>query len=303
MFTLGTLCSAPVALANWIGAARREETPSASILLYHGTPRRDAAALERQLRWLKRRFSIVPLRSIVAAAGNGGALSRKVALTFDDGLRSNVEVAYPILHKLAIPATFFVCPGLVDRASWLWTHEARSRLARLDAGARRELAAELGAPEEIEAFVEWMKKLDLAARRRVEARLRDATPRFAPTDAERDDFDLAGWEALRRLDPAIVTIGSHTLTHPILPGTPPADVESEVRDSRRLLERGLQRPVEFFAYPNGDHDAGAEVAVRKHYRAAVTVAHGWVRRGADAHRLPRLSAPRGVLRLARKIYP
>src|SRR5687768_11700844 len=64
MLTLGTLCSAPVALANWIGAARREETPSASILLYHGTPRREAAALERQLRWLKRRFSIVPLRSI-----------------------------------------------------------------------------------------------------------------------------------------------------------------------------------------------------------------------------------------------
>jgi peptidoglycan/xylan/chitin deacetylase (PgdA/CDA1 family) len=303
MFSLGTLRSAPVALANWIGAARREDAPSASILLYHGTPRRDAAALERQLRWLKRRFSIVPLRSIVAAATNGGMLSRKVALTFDDGLRSNVDVAYPILHKLAIPATFFICPGLVDRASWLWTHEARSRLARLDAGARRELAAEWRAPEEIDAFVEWMKRLDLAARRRVEARLREATPSFAPSAAERDDFDLAGWEALRRLDPAIVTIGSHTLTHPILPGTPPADLEAEVRDSRRLLERGLQRPVEFFAYPNGDHDAGAEVAVRKHYRAAVTVAHGWVRRGADAHRLPRLSAPRGVLRLARKIYP
>ena len=303
MLTLGTLCSAPVALANWIGAARREETPSASILLYHGTPRREAAALERQLRWLKRRFSIVPLRSIVAAAANGGALSRKVALTFDDGLRSNVDVAYPILHKLAIPATFFICPGLVDRASWLWTHEARSRLARLDVAARGELAAEWRAPQEIEAFVEWMKRLDLAARRRVEARLREATPRFAPTAAEREAFDLAGWEALRRLDPAIVTIGSHTLTHPILPGTPPADVETEVRDSRRLLERGLQRPVEFFAYPNGDHDAGAEVAARKHYRAAVTGARGWVRRGADAHRLPRLSAPRGVLRLARRIYP
>jgi peptidoglycan/xylan/chitin deacetylase (PgdA/CDA1 family) len=303
MLTLGTLCSAPVALANWIGAARREETPSASILLYHGTPRREAAALERQLRWLKRRFSIVPLRSIVAAAANGGALSRKVALTFDDGLRSNVDVAYPILHKLAIPATFFICPGLVDRASWLWTHEARSRLARLDVAARGELAAEGRAPQEIEAFVEWMKRLDLAARRRVEARLREATPRFAPTAAEREDFDLANWEALRRLDPAIVTIGSHTLTHPILPGTPPADLEAEVRDSRRLLERGLQRPVEFFAYPNGDHDAGAEAAVRKHYRAAVTVAHGWVRRGADAHRLPRLSAPRSVLRLARRIYP
>ena len=245
----------------------------------------------------------MPLRSIVAAAANGGTLSRKVALTFDDGLRSNVDVAYPILHKLAIPATFFICPGLVDRASWLWTHEARSRLARLDVAARRELAAEWRAPEQIEAFVEWMKTLDLAARRRVDARLREATPRFAPTAAEREDFDLAGWEALRRLDPAVVTIGSHTLTHPILPGTPPADLEAEVRDSRRLLERGLQRPVEFFAYPNGNHDAGAQLSVRKHYRAAVTVAHGWVRRGADAHCLPRLSAPRGVLRLARRIYP
>ena len=137
----------------------------------------------------------MPLRSIVAAAANGGTLSRKVALTFDDGLRSNVDVAYPILHKLAIPATFFICPGLVDRASWLWTHEARSRLARLDAAARRELAAEWRAPEEIEAFVEWMKRLELAARRRVEARLREATPGFAPSAAEREDFDLAGWRS------------------------------------------------------------------------------------------------------------
>jgi peptidoglycan/xylan/chitin deacetylase (PgdA/CDA1 family) len=303
MLNLGTLRSAPIALANWIGIARRDDRPSACILLFHGTPRREAAALERQLRWLKRRFSIVPLRSIVASAANGGVLERKVALTFDDGLLSNVEVAYPILHKLAIPATFFVCPGLVDRASWLWTHEARRRLGRLDAAARREFAAEWQAPSEIDPFVEWMKTLDLAARRRVEARLREATPRFVPTPAEREEFDLAGWEALRRVDPAVVTIGSHTLTHPILPGTPPADVETEVRDSRKLLERGLQRPIEFFAYPNGDHDAAAEAAVRKHYRAAVTVAHGWVRRGADAHRLPRLSAPRGVLRLARRIYP
>jgi peptidoglycan/xylan/chitin deacetylase (PgdA/CDA1 family) len=302
MLTASALRAAPIAFANWIGVAGRDAQPSARILLYHGTPRDEAAALERQLRWLKRRFRIVPLRSIVAAAQHGGAVDGRVALTFDDGLRSNVTVAYPILHRLALPATFFICPGLVDRASWLWTHETRRRLARLEAAARRELAAEWNAPPEVERFVEWMKTLELDARRRIEARLRDATPGFAPTPGEREAFDLADWQELRCLDPAIVSIGSHTLTHPILPGAPAAEIETEVRESRRQLERQLERPVEFFAYPNGYHDAATEACVRKHYRAAVTASLGWVRRGADAHRLPRLAAPRGVLRLARRIY-
>ena len=301
MPVLRSLRAVPHALASWAGIAGRDEPPVARILLFHGTLQRDAAALERELRWLKRRFQIVPLRSIVAAAANGGTLGSKVALTFDDGLRSNVEVAYPLLHRLAIPATFFVCPGLVDRAKWLWTHEMRRRLSRLSLEARRELAQEWHASAGIEEFVAWMKTLDNASRRRVEARVREATPDFAPTAAEREESDLADWQQLRRLDAGIVTIGSHTLTHPILPGTPAAELEEEVRDSRRQLERALERPVDAFAYPNGDLDPEAEACVRRHYRAAVLDSGGWVRRGADAHRLPRLAAPTGVLRLARRI--
>jgi len=292
----------PRALANWAGITGRDERPVSRILLFHGTPRREAAALERELRWLKRRFNIVPLRSIANAAANGGLLGDKVALTFDDGLRSNVEIAYPLLHRLAIPATFFVCPGLVDRAKWLWTHESRRRLSRLSVSARHELAQEWHAPAGIEEFVAWMKTLDSAARQRVEARLREATPDFTPTAAEREEFDLADWKALRGLDPALVTIGSHTLTHPILPGTSATELEAEVRDSRRQLESGLQRPVDTFAYPNGDVDAAAEACVRRYYRSALKASGGWVRRGADPQRLPRLPAPPSVLRLARRIY-
>jgi len=303
MLKLGSLRSAPIALGNWLGITGGDDKPSARILLFHGTPRREAGALERQLRWLKRRFQIVPLRSLVAAAADGEAtLGRKLALTFDDGLRNNVTVAYPILHRLALPATFFICPGLIDRASWLWNHEARQRLRRLDAAARRELAAEWGAPHEVEPFIDWMKTLNLATRKRVEARLREATPRFAPTLAERELFDVASWGEMRSLDPAVVAIGSHTVTHAILPAATPGELEAEVRDSRRQLEHGLQRPVELFAYPNGDFNTSVEACVRKHYRAAVTAAQGWVRRGANAHQLPRLAAPPSVLRLARRIF-
>ena len=301
MLTLRTLRAVPRALADWAGLSGRDERPIARILLFHATLRRDAASLERELRWLKRRYRIVPLRSIIAAASNGGSLDSKVALTFDDGLRSNVEVAYPLLHRLALPATFFVCPGLVDRGQWLWTHETRRRLSRLSVAARKELALEWQAPAESEEFVSWMETVDTPERKRVEARLREATPNFSPTPQERDRFDLADWKALRGLDPAVVTIGSHTLTHPILPKTTGEELEREVRDSRRRLESGLQRPVDIFAYPNGDVNPEADARVRKHYRAALRADGGWVRRGADALRLPRRPAPSGVLRLARRM--
>src|SRR6058998_1097916 len=102
--------------------------------MYHGTPQRVARDLERQLRYVARRRDVVPLAELAADPERPGKRGRKrAALTFDDGLRSNVTVAYPILEKLGLPATFFVCPGLIGRGEWLWNHEARQRLLGLSA--------------------------------------------------------------------------------------------------------------------------------------------------------------------------
>src|SRR3954466_13565932 len=111
--------------------------------MYHGTPRGDAAALARQLRLVSLAFPVVPLEEL--ASGQKAARPR-VALTFDDGLRNNVEVAYPILRDLGLTATFFVCPGLIDGGEWLWNHEARERLRTLEIDALKQLAAHVGAP-------------------------------------------------------------------------------------------------------------------------------------------------------------
>ena len=270
------------------------------ILMYHGTPRADAAALERQLRVLALVFPIVPLEDIASSRHKNGRA--RVALTFDDGLRSNVEVAYPILRKLGLSATFFVCPGLIERDAWLWNHEARERLRTLAPSALAELAEYVGAPNELEPFVEWMKTLHLAARERVEEAIRAATPQFKPTDAQRAEFDLAGWRELRAIDPRTVTIGSHTMTHPILTSLSTAETEKEVRDSRVALEKALERPVTLFCYPNGNVGEAALTSARRYYRSAVTVEPGTVRRSADPHLLPRFAAyARGSRRLARRM--
>ncbi len=284
-----------VALARLLGLAVRRDASGARILMFHGTPLRKAKMLERQLSYLARNFDIVALESLVRSPQG-----RKLALTFDDGLRSNVSVIYPILKKLGIPATFFVCPGLIERRRWLWNHEARQRLLSLDSEPLAELAAQVGAPAGVEPFVEWMKTLNLHVRVRVEKGLREATPGFAPSPEEREEFDLADWSELRRLDPRVVTIGSHGMTHAILTAIEPHQAQAEIRDSRRMIEKRLARPAEVFCYPNGNVDSVALECARKYYRAAVTVVQGAVAPGCDPFMLPRGGAPSGLLRLAAK---
>lgn len=299
MPSMRNVLRAPVAAAYWLGAGQGLTAGNGEdvIFLCHGTPRRLAARLERQLRYLRRAFDIVPLARFAASlrAPRTRGRRRQAVVTFDDGLRTNVEVAYPLLHALGIPATFFVCPGLIEERRWLWTHESRRRLEFAAPHLREALAAELGAPAEIEAFVEWMKEIEFPQRKRVEARLAKATAAFVPSELDREAFDLAGWDELRTLDPAIVTVGSHSLTHPVLPSMSPAEIEAELRDSRRLIEAKLGRAAEFFSYPNGDVDELTLRGVRRHYRAAVCYES---EAPHDPHLMPSVHLPRGVLDLA-----
>jgi peptidoglycan/xylan/chitin deacetylase (PgdA/CDA1 family) len=239
------------------------------ILMYHGTLRRESALLAGQLRALSWFFEVVPLAAL-ASPRRG---RRRAALTFDDGLRSNVAVAYPILRALGLTATFFVCPGLIEQGRWLWNHEARERLRSLPGAAIARLAAAVGAP---------------AA--------------FAPSAVQREQFDLAGWDELKALDPRVVSIGSHSATHPILTSLSADEIDAEVALSRASLEAELGRPVSDFCYPNGNFDARALETARRHYERAVAVDGGSLRADADVHRLPRLAAhPEYSLRLARAL--
>jgi peptidoglycan/xylan/chitin deacetylase (PgdA/CDA1 family) len=271
--------------------------------MYHGTPRRDARALERQLRLVRLAFPVVALEKLASGSNAGGDGRARVALTFDDGLRNNVDVAYPILRKLGLTATFFVCPGLIEAGSWLWNHEARERLRSLDAHGLVELTARIGAPiDGVEPVIEWMKTLKIAERRRVEQVIRDSTPDFKPSAAQREEFDLASWKELRELDPKTVTIGSHTMSHPILTSLDDAETEAETRDSRFALEQRLDREVSIFCYPNGDLNDAVLASARRYYRSAVTTERGRLQGEVDPYRLPRYSAlPQRSRRLARRM--
>ena len=270
--------------------ARRQDC--ARILMYHGAKADEAAALRAQLRFLARNFNVVSLATMVdrlAGANNGG--SNDLVLTFDDGLRNNLTIVYPILRELKLPATFFVCPALIESGQWLWNHEMRCRLRTLEHQALTNLRITLLAPDpSAEGIVEWMKKLSPAQLLRTEEIIRGATPDFHPTPAQREAYDIMDWNGLIALDPGLITVGSHTLTHPILTTLTAEETEFELQESRRCLEQKLRRKVDFFCYPNGAYDRRAYRSAQKNYRAAVTTETGALnsKDELDLYRLPRI---------------
>ncbi|MGZ4878007.1 MAG: polysaccharide deacetylase family protein [Candidatus Angelobacter sp.] len=276
------------------------------ILMYHGVAPEGAQALAAQLRYLVRHFKVVSLGTMLDRLTNGSfPLAHEIVLTFDDGLRNNLTVVYPILSELQLPATFFVCPALVESGAWLWNHEMRCRLQTLAAPELAELRMKLLAPgTSVDGIVEWMKTLQLLQRRKAEATIRQATPGFRPTASQQAAFDMMDWDDLLSLDRDLITVGSHTMSHPILTTLSAQEIELELLESRRSLEQRLQRTVDFFCYPNGSYDKRAYQAVQKTYRAAVTTESGIVdgREGLDLHRLPRIPSAESTALTAWRLH-
>jgi peptidoglycan/xylan/chitin deacetylase (PgdA/CDA1 family) len=123
----------------------------ALVLAYHGLGRYprdldphnlmvDPRCFREQIATLKRRgYRFVPLVEFATHLDDGVPPDRTCALTFDDGTIDNLEVLGPLLAELDVPATVFVCPGLLGTSHFSMPVAAGVRL--MDAGELRELAS------------------------------------------------------------------------------------------------------------------------------------------------------------------
>lgn len=259
--------------------------------MYHiiGDGEVSARQFEWQVKVLREQFEPVTLAKLVDRIQVGSVTGRETVITFDDGVRNHFTVAWPLLRAHRVPATFFVCPGLTESGHWLWRTELRMRLRLLTEAERAQAARDAGCPvHAVEPIMEWTKRLAMDDRLVFQRAIEKRTRGFSASREDTDRHAPLTWEQLRQMDENIITIGSHTSTHPMLPTLDAASLEQEIAGSRRLLEQHLDRRVDLFSYPNGANNTTVVDLVRRHYRAAVTTEKSFAAANSDLALLPRI---------------
>lgn len=249
----------------------------------------------RMIEEIQRSNRIVPLEQATAASANGGGL--KFVMTFDDGYRDNYEQALPIMKRYRVPAMVYISVDHVEGRRSFWyetlisaisgTAEQRLDLSALDLGSfdLEDQAAKVHAITELN---QALKRYDTDTREHLVKQVAEMLGRADQASGS----SMLTWDMVREMADQDVSIGSHTMSHPILSRESRERVRLELRDSKTRLETVLQRAVDAFAYPNGRsedfNDMVVEEAKEAGYSSAVTTMPGINTAATDSFMLKRI---------------
>lgn len=258
-----------------------------------------AAQFDAICGWLREGFNVLPLDEAVNRLRAHSLPPRALAITFDDGYADNHEVAWPILRRHGLSATFFIATGFLDGG--------RMFNDSVIEAVRRTAATQLDVRALALKDLDVLPVHDLQARRQTIACLLDAV-KYEPQPlrdelvgalAERAGVPLPS-DLMMRSDQVLalhrggMQIGAHTRSHPILAKVEDLALRDEIFGGKSDLEALTGSPVTLFAYPNGkpfsDYLANSVSAVREAgFEAAVSTAWGVARPEDDPLQLPRFT--------------
>jgi peptidoglycan/xylan/chitin deacetylase (PgdA/CDA1 family) len=280
-----------------------------TILMYHTIGRDDEgfdawtvvrrADFLRQIEWLRRHYEVVPLDDALQAAPAG--TRPRAVITFDDGEAGLHEHLLPLLEREALPVTVYIATGQIASGRPYWFDRAMNaaQLAspvplRLDGLPAVTLGAAQGEQgwRDISVVLEALKRLDPQSREQATDALEQAL-----AAAPRRRFTALAPMTLGQLQALSaspwVTIGAHTHCHSLLDQLPLDAALQTIEHSRRLLREWTGRPIDHFAFPNGNHNAALVRAVEGlGLRSAMATGKGLWRPGEGRFAIQRVPVGR-----------
>jgi peptidoglycan/xylan/chitin deacetylase (PgdA/CDA1 family) len=250
------------------------------IPLFNGLP---PEIFERQMRFLRRRYKVISLDEMCDEMERSTRAGNFVAVTFDDGYRDLYVHALPSLKKHRIPATIFLPAHCIESGQVPWYDKIFLAL-KVFSGSELELSLDRPRRFRLDSY-----KARIEAAAEINGHLRTIT------DIARQEFcrifekqivlpseELADrmltWNQVRAMSSEGVRFGSHTMTHPAVSQLTEGQLDTEIGQSKALLEERIGKPIKHFAFPFGKTaDCGTlagNVLLRYGYRSAATTLEG-----------------------------
>lgn len=214
------------------------------VLNFHNE--QNSSLIESILLALKARYRIISLEELESLLEQKGELEDICHISFDDGERSFYEVIYPLLKKHQVPVSLFLSPQIISTGRNFWFQEMKY----YDSVTLKKIIAEKQQVPvvSLEKFTctEICKSLSFAEINEIMEAYKKETG-----CEEKKSMNMSP-EEVREVDRSgLVTIGAHTVNHPVLKNESNVGCQSEMKQSIAGLEQMLGHSIKYFAYPNG----------------------------------------------------
>lgn len=247
---------------------------------------------EELLNLLHREFHVVSLTQMLGQPEESNGRQR-VAITFDDGWSDTYSHAYPLLVRYGLPATVFLCPGLMsagqvlpeERFVRIWRWCARHQHSQLLLRDLRKWGLNGGESLVRQTWSGLLKQLALNAKLLMLSHLENTY-----SVPERKGRQFLTWDEVNIMRRNNISFGSHTLHHSTLTAEQYPCLGEELKKSRDILEFRLQEEIRYLAYPNGAYDKRViEAARQAGYSHCFTTEQGGFKRKANRFAIPRIN--------------
>jgi peptidoglycan/xylan/chitin deacetylase (PgdA/CDA1 family) len=224
---------------------------------------------------LKKHYTILPLSDLLIK--DTSTLKNACFITIDDGYLDYLEFAYPILKRHNVPSTVFVLPSDLATLGRVWTSSIIYLVKHYPLDEVRQFLRENGqnmdfGPHELDFAVHHKISMQLCKLTQAERwpMIKALHDKFV-ADGRNPDRELIGFDELKKLDPSLVSIESHSLTHPSFGNENSEEfIEYEMQHSKELIEKNIGRKVRAFAFPFSKHNPLSMDIVKRHYDKAFT---------------------------------
>lgn len=171
-----------------------------------------------------------------------------VCITFDDGYRDNLTVAYPILKRLEAPFTIFIVTDYLERKAhlwWYWIEELRKKDASVSFGKLHDEFITVN-PNGLDSY------------------MNTKYPEYNEWNAAMlEKIALSSSEVKELSADPLCTIGVHTISHCRLDLLDEATQRTQITLAKEKLEQLTGKTVVHLSYPYGGHNAVTEKICRE----------------------------------------
>jgi peptidoglycan/xylan/chitin deacetylase (PgdA/CDA1 family) len=202
----------------------------------------------------------------------------KIIVTFDDGYKDNLKIAYPILKKNNIPFTIYIISRIVKGDTWVWWFELWEYLF-----FKNNFSHFFETVKNFHKIKENLYKMDLKQQKDFFKKMTGRIQRPNYKDL------FLNYKDIKKLnnDP-LCTIGSHTHDHLSLKSNKKNNIKKEISYSKKILENQLNTKVNYFAYPYGHYNS-AGIKLLKKYRYINAVTTEYHNNSNSVYLLPRIA--------------